>query len=61
VLEEIKLIEENDQALIIGEVGEAARLGAIEKAIVRFSRVRKSYCYGSLPLKLGVRLSTHPA
>ncbi len=27
----------------------------------RLSRVRKSYCYGSLPLKLGVRLSTHPA
>src|SRR6266702_8203455 len=38
MLEEVKLIEENDRALIIGEVGEAAHLGAIEKAIVGFMK-----------------------
>src|SRR5258708_7133741 len=36
MFEEIKLIEEDDQALIVGEVGEAAHLGAIEEAVIRF-------------------------
>src|SRR6266566_7429948 len=36
MLEEIKLIEEDDQALIIGEVGKAAYLRSIEEAIIRF-------------------------